>query len=72
MTDEMYDRYNAAIGSLMLARKQYADACEEHGPDSWAAEQAKEYLAREIAHRDDVRTQYDASSRAHPAGQRDG
>jgi hypothetical protein len=68
MSDDLYAHYNAAIGSLMLARKQYADACEEHGADSWAAERAKEYLAREIVHRDRVRVQYDAASRAHPAG----
>jgi hypothetical protein len=68
MTNDLYADYNAAIGSLMLARKQYADACEAHGTNSWAAEQAREYLAREIAHRDQVRVQYDAASRAHAAG----
>jgi hypothetical protein len=71
MTDELYAHYNAAIGSLMLARKHYADACEEQGPDSWAAEQAKDYLDREIAHRDQLREQYDAVARGRPAGSRD-
>lgn len=68
MSDDAYTAYNAAIGSLMLARKKYADACEEHGADSRAAEQAKNYLALEIAHRDQVREQYDAASRGQAAG----
>ena len=72
MTEELYAEYNAAIGSLMVARKQYADACESQGAESWAAEQAQEYLSREIEHRDRVRERYDAAARGRPSGERDG
>ena len=72
MSNELYAEYNAAIGSLMVARKQYADACETQGPESWAAEQAWEYLTREVEHRDQVRARYDAAARTRPPGERDG
>lgn len=72
MSDEMYVEYNAAIGALMVARKEYADACETQGADSWAAEQAQEYVTREVAHRDQVRERYDAAARHRPQGLRDG
>ena len=72
MTEELYAEYNAAIRSLMVARKQYADACETQGAESWAAEQAQEYLSREIEHRDRVRERYDAAARSRPPGDRDG
>jgi hypothetical protein len=72
MSDELYAEYNAAIGSVTIARRLYADACEHQGPESWAAEQAQEYLTREVEHRDRVRAQYDAASRTRPPGERDG
>ena len=72
MSDELYLEYNATIGSVMLARKPYADACKEQGKDSWAAERAQEYLTREIEHRDEVRGRYDAAARGRPHGERDG
>lgn len=72
MSDELYLEYNAAIGALMSARKQYADACDHQGADSWAAEQAQEYLTREVEHRDQVRERYDAAARTRPPGERDG
>ena len=72
MSDELYKVYSAAIGSVMAARKQYADACENQGAESWAAEQAQAYLTREVAYRDQVREQYDAAARTRPPGERDG
>ena len=72
MSDELYLEYNAAIGALMVARKQYADACESQGAESWAAEQAQEYLIREAEHRDQVRERYDAAARTRPPDQRHG
>ena len=72
MSDELYREYNAAIGALMVARQQYADACESQGAESWAAEQAQEYLTREVEHRDQVRERYDAAARGRPPGDRDG
>lgn len=71
MSDELYLEYNAAIAALMVARKQYADACKDQGPESWAAEQAQEYMTREVAHRDQVRERYDAA-RNRTSGERDG
>jgi len=71
MSDALYAEYSAAIGSLMMARKQYADACENQGEESWAAEQAREYLTREVEHRDRVRERYDAAGRNQPPGERD-
>lgn len=72
MTKELYADYNAAIGSVMMARKQYADACENQGAESWAAERAQEYLTREVEHRDRVRERYDTAARNRPSGERDG
>ena len=72
MSNPHYVEYNDAIGSLMAARKQYADACESQGVESWAAEQAQEYLTREVEHRDQVRERYDAAARSRPPGDRDG
>jgi hypothetical protein len=68
MSEELYTEYSAAIGALMVARKQYADACDDQGAESWAAEQAQDYLTREIEHRDQVRERYDAAAREHPTG----
>jgi hypothetical protein len=68
MSEELYSEYSAAIGSLMVARKQYADACDDQGAESWAAEQAQDYLTREIEHRDQVRERYDAAARDRPTG----
>ncbi len=65
MTDDLYREYEAAIGSVMNARLQYDDACSAHGAESWAAEQARDYLDREIGHRDHVRERYDTDARGH-------
>jgi hypothetical protein len=72
MSEELFLEYNAAIGALMVARKRYADACEHQGADSWAAEQAQEYLTREMKHRDEVRERYDAAAHGRPPGERNG
>lgn len=72
MSAELYAEYNAAIGSLMVARKRYADACENQGADSWVAAQAQEELTREVEHRDRVREQYDAAARTQTPGERNG
>ncbi len=61
MTNTSDDEYGAAIGSVMEARRQYEAACSSQGEDSWAARQAGEYLAREIEHRDEMRTRHDAA-----------
>lgn len=63
MSEDLYAEYNAAIGGLMVARKRYTDACETHGAESWAAQQAQEDLNREVEHRDQVRKRYDATAR---------
>ena len=72
MNEELYAEYNAAIGAVMLAQKQYTDACDDQGMESWAAERAREYLDREIEHRDRVREVYDAAARRRAPGMRDG
>jgi hypothetical protein len=71
MSDNLYAEYNGAIGALMAARKRYADVCETQGLQSWAAEQAHEYVAREVEHLDRVRERYDDVARRRPAGERD-
>jgi hypothetical protein len=72
MTTELYAEYNAAIGSPMVARKQYADACESQGVESWAAERAQEYLTPEVDHQDRVRERFDAAARGRLPGERGG
>lgn len=62
MSTDLYTEYNAAIGELISARKQYTDACESQGTDSWAAEQAQEYVSREVAHLNEVRERYDSAA----------
>lgn len=59
MSDRHGDEYNDSVGSVMQARKQYEAACANQGTDSWAAEQAKEYLDRQIVHRDEMRIRHD-------------
>jgi hypothetical protein len=61
VTDTSNDEYGAAIGSVMEARRRYEVACRTQGEDSWAARQAGDYLAREIAHRDEMRARHDAA-----------
>lgn len=63
MNDQLSNEYGAAIGSVFDARKRYDAACEAQGSDSWAAQQAHEYLEREIDHRNQLREQYDAASK---------
>lgn len=63
MNDQLSDEYGAAIGSVMAARKRYEAACAAHGPASWAAQQAHEYLVREVDHRNKMRQQHDAAVR---------
>lgn len=72
MSDELYLEYSSAIGSLRAARKRYSDACVAQGAESWAAEQAHEYLTREIEHRDEVQGRYDAAASDRPPGERNG
>lgn len=59
MSDRTGDEYNDSVGSVMRARKSYEAACAVQGADSWAAEQAKEYLDRQVAHRDEMRLRHD-------------
>lgn len=59
MTNPVRDEYGEAIGSVMAARKAYETVCAAQGKDSWAAQQALEYLSREIAHRNEVRQRHD-------------
>lgn len=61
MKNPMGEEYLAATGSVMAARKEYDDACTAQGAESWAAQQAHEYLKREIEHRDKMRERYDAA-----------
>jgi len=63
MSDQLSDEYGAAIGSVMDARKRYEAACAAQGSDSWAAQQAHEYLVREVDHRNDMRQRHDAAVR---------
>ncbi|HEX8917406.1 MAG TPA: hypothetical protein VF898_02795 [Chloroflexota bacterium] len=72
MSDDLNAEYRAAIRSMAAARKQYADACEYQGPESWAAEMAKDYLTREIQHRDQVQKRYDQATHQETAGEDDG
>lgn len=63
MTKELYVEYNAAIGSLIDARQRYEEACTSQGAESWGAEQAHDYVTREVDHLQEVRARYDAASR---------
>ena len=63
MNEDLYREYGAAIGAVMDARKQYEVTCAAQGSQSWAAEQAHDYLEREIGHRDQMRERYDAASK---------
>ncbi len=62
LNDEVSEEYSAAIGSVMDARKRYEEACSTQGADSWAAQQAHDYLTREIDHRNEMRARYDATA----------
>lgn len=57
--EQLSDAYRESVGSVMAARKLYDEACAAHGTDSWPAGQAREYLTREIDHRNQLREQYD-------------
>jgi len=72
MSDQLYAQYSSATGALMMARKRYGDICANQGAESWAAEQAQEYLIREIEHRDLVRELHDAADRQRAPGLSDG
>lgn len=61
VTDTAIDEYGAAIGSVMEARRRYEVACRTYGEGSLAAQQAAEFLAREIKHRDEMRVRHDAA-----------
>lgn len=67
MDQQVSTEYNAAVGSVMDARKRYETACTAQGAESWAAQQAREYLDREIEHRNEMRRRYDAAVNT-PAG----
>lgn len=62
MSEPMNDEYGAAIGSVMAARKQYETTCAAQGSDSWAAQQAHDYLLRETEHRNEMRVRHDAAA----------
>ena len=55
------DEYNEAVGAVMAARRQYEAMCDGQGAESWAAEQARDYLQRQIEHRDEMRKRHDAA-----------
>lgn len=57
--ERLSDAYREAVGSVMAARTLFDQACAAHGADSWPARQAQDYLTREIAHRNELRAQYD-------------
>ena len=57
--ERLSDAYREAVGSVMAARTLYDQARAAHGADSWPARQAQDYLTREIAHRNELRVQYD-------------
>jgi hypothetical protein len=57
--EQLSDAYREAVGSVMAARTLYDQACAAHGADSWPAGQARDYLDREISHRNRLREQYD-------------
>lgn len=61
-----HDEYNASVGAVMQARKEYDAACADFGADSWRAEQAKEYLDRQVEHRNEMRVIHDQSERGRP------
>jgi hypothetical protein len=58
-TEQLSDAYREAVGSVMAARRLYDQACADHGIDSLAATQARDYLSRETEHRNRLRDQYD-------------
>lgn len=62
MNDQAGDEYSAAVGSVMDARKKYESTCEAQGADSWAAQQAHDYLEREIDHRNEMRRRHDEAA----------
>jgi hypothetical protein len=57
--EQLSDAYREAVGSVMAARTAYDQICAAQGAESWPARQAKEYLTREINHRNQLREQYD-------------
>ena len=59
MNDPNYDEYNASVGAVMQARKEYEVACAADGADSQGAEQAKAYLDRQVEHRNEMRRRHD-------------
>ncbi len=58
-TGRLSDAYREAVGSVMAARKLYDQACADHGLESPAAKQARDYLSRETDHRNRLREEYD-------------
>lgn len=59
MRDSYGDEYTMAVGAVVQARKAYESACIAFGVDSWGAEQAKEYLDRQITYRNEMRALHD-------------
>jgi hypothetical protein len=59
VNERLSDAYREAVGSVTGARTLYDEACAAHGTDSWPARQARDYLDREVAHRNALRDQYD-------------
>ncbi|GAC1471025.1 MAG: hypothetical protein PVSMB7_22400 [Chloroflexota bacterium] len=65
MDDEQNREYDASLGTMMDARKQYDDAIKAHGAESWPAEQAHDYLQRATVYRNEMRERYDAARDSH-------
>lgn len=70
MSDQNGDEYNDSVGAVFQARKEYDAACAAFGADSWRAEQAKEYLDRQVAHRNVMRTRHDEAEKGQVSGMR--
>ena len=63
MNDPNYDEYNASVGAVMQARKEYEAACADYGVDSPGAERARAHLDRQVKHRDEMRGRHDRGDR---------
>ncbi len=68
MNNQQSDEYSDSVGSVVNARKEYEAACAAAGADSWPAEQAKDYLDRQIQHRDEMRVRHDEAAGRRPNG----
>ncbi|GAC1511052.1 MAG: hypothetical protein NVS2B16_11940 [Chloroflexota bacterium] len=62
VSNEPSDECGAATRSVVEARSRYEVVCATQGEESWAAQQAHDYLEREIVHRNEVRRCQDAGA----------